>query len=562
MTHKGAQELFFRGWLRCLVPAITIFRASVLVVGMATTGAMELGSQTGAPGTSPTSTSSSIHGVVINALTGQPIARVLVQTERQAVLTAHDGRFEFADLPDTVTVVKAKKPGFYESPDASWSAERFVQPGTTSEVQIRLYPEAVLTGTLTTASGDPLPQINVLALRRNYDEMGPHWTFGGQTGTDADGQFRITLPSGEYVVETLYNARRNGPPGTVLPTLSPNVASNAGGAITTLRLPSGLEQHLDLHAASRPVHIVHLTIEGQGDPTVAANASIQVHMANGLTFSPLVSPAVKSGELGVTLPNGSYLIGATSAGTSGPGSYGETKVTVANEDVYGATIRLQQPTEVAIETAIDPAANSGNADSGTSGYDPGTVARQLGAFFLRTDAGVSLGNASFSPMPREGAPFGFRLPPGSYRLRTSAFTQWYIESANAGGTDLLTHDLVVNGGGSSLPLRIVVNNRSSTIKGTVQDAEGVYPVYVYLIAEAPSVSPLIAAQTGQDGSFSRGQIPPGSYRVLASEIRPALDLTDPAALAQLAHYIKAVTLAPGETGSVILSAVPAAEWQR
>lgn len=512
-----------------------------------------------------TDQSSSIHGIVIDANTNQPIARVLVQAGSRAVLTGHDGKFEFSNLTETTAQVKVTKPGYYDGLVPNESDPHLGQVGSVNELQIRLYPETLLTGTVAAANGDPLPQIPVQALRRIDGDFGSRWIYGGQVVTNADGQFRLPLPAGEYIVETLYAQARLGIHPAVLPTISPSSSQSgeSGDSISTLHLISGSEQHLELHPPMRPSHAVHIQIDSAGTPSAEQiPAQIEARLANGLVFSPpQTRPAERPGEVVLELPVGGYIVSATSRGREGAASYGETKVTVADEDVFGQAIHMQSATELTIEASVDPAASSTQVDSVSGPNGSTALGQQLGLYLQRTHTGVTLDMESVTPTPRRGAPPSFSLLPGTYRLRTNAYSSWFVESASAGGTDLLAHDLVIDGGSSSLPLRIVASNQTATVNGTVSLAGTPSISNIYLIADAPSTSPVITVRSGQDGSFSRALIPPGNYRILASESRSFFDLTKPTTQARFASYMKTVTVGAGETGRVDLNAVPASEWK-
>jgi hypothetical protein len=254
---------------------------------------------------------------------------------------------------------------------------------------------------------------------------------------------------------------------------------------------------------------------------------------------------------------------ATANGREDTTSYGETKLTVADEDVSSVSIHLQPAAEFTIEASVDPAAISTNSTLIASSSVPWDAAleRQLGIYFEKTDTGVNLGSGNVSPVSRPGGQLGFSLLPGTYRLRSTTYNSWYVESATAGGTDLLTQELVVDGGSSTLPLRLVAGSASATIKGTIKQVATASPAYVYLLAATPTTSPIISARSGQDGTFTRSLLPPGTYHVLASENHAFFDLTDPSVQRHFATYLQTVTVGLGETGSVDLVAVPATEWK-
>ena len=203
----------------------------------------------------------SVSGRVVNAVTGQPIARALVQANgMQAVLTDSEGKFDLDKLPANLSSVNLQttKPGFNSGPRSNYgnaSQQQVNLDRLDGPLELRLYPEALLTGTVTAPSGDPLPMISVVAMRRLL-EFGRGWTFVGQTVTNSHGDFRLPLTPGDYVIQIPYTAKPQGMAEAVLPLRFP-----AGGATiksSVLHLSSGMEEHLDLHPETRPTHVIRL----------------------------------------------------------------------------------------------------------------------------------------------------------------------------------------------------------------------------------------------------------------------------------------------------------------
>ena len=74
-------------------------------------------------------------------------------------------------------------------------------------MELRLYPEALLTGTVLGPDGVPLPQIAVNAQRKYFDDTGHRWLQVGQDQTDSHGNFRIPVQAGEYrIANAVYAA--------------------------------------------------------------------------------------------------------------------------------------------------------------------------------------------------------------------------------------------------------------------------------------------------------------------------------------------------------------------
>ncbi len=486
----------------------------------------------------------SVRGTVLNAVTNQPVARALVQAGTQAALTGHDGKFEFSNLTASSTSIRVTKQGFYQSSGEATSETTISAASAADPVEIVLYPEALLTGTVTGVAGEPLPQILVLALRRQEDENGARWVIGGQSNTDADGQFRLPIAAGQYVLETQYAPERPGVHGAILPLMVP--LDDGSAAQAAMHVASGSEQHFDLRPEVRPRQNVHIKFDNAENRFVP---QIEVHMGNGLSFYTPLRPSDTQGEVVASLPSGTYVLSATVAGGDQT-SFGEARVAVADHEVTGVVLRLSKAVTYSAELVTEAASTSDN--------QPPTI-QQLGAYFIRTNAGASLTNQNTYLSQARDSTSGFTLLPGSYRLRAQNSAQWYIRSATLGGTDLLAQDLAVDEGGSALPLRLVVSDQTGSVKATVRLGGHPAAAWVYLLATAPSATPVIRARSGADGSLSHSNVPPGDYRVIALEERNSINLSDPAVMRQYASYVKSISVAAGETADVDLDALPASE---
>ena len=494
----------------------------------------------------------SVHGIVLNGVTNQPIARALVQTGTQSILTEHEGKFEFSNLTGTSASIRVTKPGFYQSSGETTLETTVTAASAVDPVEILLYPEALLTGTVSAANGDPLAQVRVLALRKSEDDNGARWVIGGQASTNSDGQFRLPLASGDYVLQTQYVAERPGVRQAILPLMVPATGGDGGVASrqSTMHLTSGSELRLDLKPELRSSHDVYMRIENAENQFLP---QIEAHINNlsGLSFYVPLQTTDVPGDVIASLPSGSYLLTTTANGRD-QASFGETRVTVTDRDVSGVVLRLSKAVSFSIEVATDA--------SSTSDNQPPSV-QQLGAFFARASTGPSLSNQTTYFSQGRNPASGITLLPGSYRLRAQSSGQWYIRSATLGGTDLLAQELAVDEGGSALPLRLVVSDQTGTVKATVKAADRPAVAWVYLLATTPTVTPIITSKSSDAGVLSRSYVPPGDYRVVALEARSSLNLNDPDATAKFASYFKAITVAAGETVNVDLDAVPASELQ-
>ena len=136
-----------------------------------------------------------ITGTVINAITGEPINRALVQVPgRQAIMTSSDGAFEFTGLLAGMVYLQPRKPGFFN--DQELHPER--QPAfiKTDEVKdpivVKLTPQSVISGRITDSNGEPLENIPVSVFSISTQDGRKRRMFANQSSTSEDGEFRIS----------------------------------------------------------------------------------------------------------------------------------------------------------------------------------------------------------------------------------------------------------------------------------------------------------------------------------------------------------------------------------
>jgi len=192
--------------------------------------------------TAATAISGTVLGQVINASTGAPVPRALVRLNNRAVLTDHDGKFRFDQNTASSANILVTKPGFSASTEMQEGGNLYLQ-GTQLGVplELRLYPEALLTGTVLGPDGTPLPRISVSAMRSFYDDTGHRWVTVGQDQTDSHGNFRLPEPAGEYRLETRYTPLDRATGEAVLPVSVPGEGSS--GTSQVIKVHAGEELH-------------------------------------------------------------------------------------------------------------------------------------------------------------------------------------------------------------------------------------------------------------------------------------------------------------------------------
>ncbi len=223
---------------------------------------------------------------MINASTGAPVPRALVRFNSRAVLTDHEGKFQFDQNTDSNGNIMVTKPGFYASTEMQEPGNVFVQGAQmAAPIELRLYPEALLTGTVIAPDGTPLPHIPVSAMRSFFDDAGHRWLPVAQAQTDSHGNFRLPVQAGEFRLESRYFPVDRTTGQAVLPVTVPREGSSNTSQF--IEIHSGEEQHFELRPAVSPTHTVTLMAPSSGGRDILR---ISARASNGGTLQ------VKRGE--------------------------------------------------------------------------------------------------------------------------------------------------------------------------------------------------------------------------------------------------------------------------
>jgi hypothetical protein len=155
----------------------------------------------------------SIHGIVVNGVTHEPIGRALVYSpdNRFATMTDSEGRFEFTYAQSgsnqnkddesgrvsypglRIPEMTARKPGFLND-----RVTQSLQSGATGkELTLSLTPEALVVGRVVLPTSEASDAIQLEIYRRQVLEGRAHWILAGSASTKSNGEFRFAeLPPG------------------------------------------------------------------------------------------------------------------------------------------------------------------------------------------------------------------------------------------------------------------------------------------------------------------------------------------------------------------------------
>lgn len=484
-----------------------------------------------------------VSGRVINAATGQPVRRALVRLNTRAVLTDSEGRFRFEQNKESSANILVTKPGFDATAEYGDAGNLYLQSAQlAAPLELRIYPEALLTGVVLASDGTPLPEISVTAMRRVYDDTGRRWVSADQRQTDVHGGFRIPVPAGEYSIQTRYSPRNSVIGEAVLPVVVPS--GNASNTSQLIRIHGGEEQTFELRPAVSAIHTVGVS----QSPPDRGFLRISARASNGGTVQVNSMPA-GGDETKIQLPQGTYTLTVRTMGDTDASELAETTVTVPDHDISGVVLRFSPVPSIPVELLIA----SSSSDTSSIGL------AQLGLSLQNDQADSDGGSASVVLSPRTNQTFFFSAPPGSYRLVGHYSGPWYIKSASYGDADLLEQELVVAPGASGTPIRVVVSNQTAALQGTVHLNGDPVASWVYLIPNRRSAQLVYSTRSSLTGSYSFDHLPPGSYQAIAFQRRHSADYRDPESLTPFGDRAQSVTVNVGDKPTLNLDAVSATE---
>lgn len=520
-----------------------------------------------------------VQGVVLNALTNKPISRVLVTAMDAATMTDSDGRFEFRLRSSTgnglgsmsglnnrdivnggISVeVMARRPGYigtYQPPTLMFPDKNSDPP----ELEIKLIPEAILRGRITTPAPTPPAGVAVLLLRRQIQDGVARWTPVVGALSNSRGEYRIAdLPAGDYKVMTgewIPNASSIPAPGTQMtgypPTYYPNEA-------TPFHIAAGEIVQADLNLRAEPYYRVTIPIANAKN-----GVSVEVMNQSGssrlsLGFNP------QSQMIEGFLPNGTYSVRVTFFGPIlGAGS---GAIDVAGGPTQGSPI---SPTPGGIIPVIVHEAYTANSGGsmpvvvgGTSGENRPSRPLNL-TLVLQLSQGNGL-TATLRPPLAKGTDDLVieNVWEGKYRLYLTPF-RGYVASATSNGVDLLRNLLVVGANRTSAPIEITLRDDTASLDGTIsaniagEDGQKTNQkrLFVHCIPLDNEFGGQVQTAGVADGKFSFQNLPPGQYLVFASgDYAPNLEYRNEDVLRQYESDGTVVTLKPGQKGMIAVSKI-------
>ena len=554
----------------CVFPAVLRSRPSylgpLLLIAMTCCAGAPAQEQSGTPypSSDPNSSSGdvqaktqfSLGGSVVNSVTGEPVQRALVSvSNRQYVMTDNSGHFQVDGLNRGTVMVTAEKPGFFNPGQTGSLQEPSVRVGLTADVAdvvLKLMPQAIVAGRITSPAGVPIEDFPVRLYARKIMEGRAQWQASGTTQTDEDGQFRISdLRPGQYCLsagpehknvfaadaeerETDANKRKNQPRGypQVFFPNAPDLASAA-----PIDLVAGQQFQADFSLNQEQLYQISGKVLGAPSE-------------GGVGWTLFNSSGEHLNSL--RLREGQQFFGYAPAGryTLRFFARAETQQLVATVPLNVAANLAGVQAVLAPETAIPVnirVESGAPAHPGQSNLQAVVRLRPVSGGLDQTDYG------SVPSQPGSTATNISGVPPGTYLAEVQAFGANYVQSATSGATDILREPLVVPFGSKPEPIEVTLRSDGGRVGGSVQGQDS---ATVLLVPDRGPAGDIKSTEAQGGGSFSFDQVRPGDYFLLAIGQADDLEYKNPDVLGPYLSRATNVTVAPRQEVNVNLDIIP------
>jgi 5-hydroxyisourate hydrolase-like protein (transthyretin family) len=512
-----------------------------------------------------------IAGAVLNVKTGRPILDAdvtLTQIKSRTLLaetrTDAQGRFLFAHLQDGKYSLRASHRGYiaaaFDQHEGYSTAIVTGEGLITTGLRFTLSPQAVIYGTITEDSGDPVPQARVSLYRQDLRSGTEKMVRAETVNTDGMGNYEFPrLAPGSYYLAV-----------TASPWYAMHQMTGAqvGGAEARPRSP--------LDAAYATTYFPDATDSGSATPIpVTAGDRIQANFSlHPVPALHITMPIQRSGD------NGSFntpqfhqdIFGITdpvqgaisySIHSGGPDGNSENTVEISGLAPGHYEVELQPSGgETSVATTIDATSDRDSIDF-SSALPLADVSGKIRFANLPANQSPSTStdpkkDVTILLRPRQGVDArGVRVETdGSFESQALRPGVYEVQ-AFAGGTPLaLTHlaarGASVNGhlltvGSEPITLTVTVGENSATVNGFAKHNGSPAPGVLILLIPANPVggdeSPRVD-QSNSDGSFTMARVPAGEYTVVAIEDGWTLDWARPEATARYLSGGLKVTIPP------------------
>jgi hypothetical protein len=491
-----------------------------------------------------------LSGTVVDAVTGVPIRRAMVQLmgmQSQAVLTDEGGKFRFENLAQGQAVIYAHKPGYTDS--SGMAPIRVMIGGDTSPLVLKLDPESAIVVKVTGEDGEGVEGLPVRVLMSQVQEGRRYWNTQGGGQTDEQGECRAgNLRPGKYYVSVGPSFRPVGHVGDGTQgndigyprVFYPNAAELEGaGAVEVI---PGRRARLELALGTVPLYRISGVIAG-GPPGQPCYPQLTDTSGLDIAIGVRANPATgvfRSGEM----PAGSYTLVADCTAEGGISLAGRIPLHV-DSNITNVILSLAPTASIPVDFRTNEAGSGANENNPT------------GRIILMKDQRNGRRGAAWSEQEPDGDGKGMvvkNVEPGAYSVDIRPNYGWYVESALYGSVDLLSEDLTVPEGGTTEAIEITLRNDGARVSGTIRTS-GSSPANGMVLFVSSRAPRLVRVAQIVNGAFTVTDLAPGSYRAIAIDQADNLEYANPEALRDYLAKAQDVTLSAKQESHLELELV-------
>lgn len=525
---------------------------------------------------------------VVNSVTGQPVAGVLVTSPGRplAVLTDSQGHFPFdltrAAQPAAGTspmslqlVFQLRKPG-YLTRSALASVQSYAGAAVPS-IELSIKPAASISGRIQSEDGILPPQVQVALFRHQVLQGKASWLQSQVVQTNSHGEYRFfDLLPGSYKVAAFTSAPENrgqtqAPSiAALLPAFYPN--ADTVDAASPIHAAAGESASANLTLRSAPLYrvVVPVVVSALHGRASAEKGPLQFNGVQPLLIShPLGFDLHYDSRINAVtgyLPSGSYDLRLLSGDPSAFISSATVHLNVAQMPVDTGPIALQPAAHVAMYVRWD--SSTATSSDARPQYSYSFTSVEPGTEFQSRSRQRSNNSAD----PNTSA---IDLTEGVYRFLLQP-NRGYVASASSGATDLLREPLRVGPAQSPQPIQVSIREDVAALRIALTDPAGLdstsatglrseqLAAILCIPLDQPAREPItqfILISSAVNSGTSFGNLAPGRYLVLASrqddQIGFSPEYRNPDVLPTLLSKGVVVTLSPNDNASITVPLLPA-----
>jgi protocatechuate 3,4-dioxygenase beta subunit len=493
----------------------------------------------------------SIEGRVVNSLTGASVRKASVNLNGSQVGLSADtdaeGRFQFTALPPGSYQLSANRAGFLNR-----RARRPVALGQDDHVtdaEIRLPPQAVISGHVVDEDGDPLADVSVRLFKQVYRNGRKQWDQFTGRGTDDTGQYRIpNLPPGRYLVEAESAQHQYGDYRGAAMADAPSFYPNARSQQTASPVDVGTGTELsgiDIHVSKTPVFHVRGKVIGSLTDLRTGIHIVLIPAAGATGPGGLTTASAPDYTFDAAVLSGQYDILADVISGTGQELYAAGSVTVTGS-VTGVVLTISPPLQVTGAIAI------AESDAKVN------FAHMAVALGRRLSAYGQVQTFQAWPDASGKLVFPKALPPGRYWIDVNSPPDGcFIEKMRLGGEEFTAHEFEIQ---SATQIEIVLGSTAGTITGAVSDGQGKpFPYSTVTLVPEDAKSQPDSYNVDNNGNFKFSGLRPGAYKLFAWEEVDEGLWQDPEFRKKYDARAAEITIGPSENKNLQLQVIAAEE---